>query len=68
VIKIKYGISSKWKSNLIPIYKKGDKNGRSNYQAVPTILLSRLTPYVDEIIGQLFIRLQENFILSAGRS
>lgn len=33
-----------------------------------TVLLSMLTPCVDEIIGQLFIRLQEYIILSGGES
>jgi hypothetical protein len=51
-----------WKESIIvPIYKKGDKTDCSNYRGIsllPTsyktlsiILLSRLTPYVDEIIG-----------------
>jgi len=46
---------------IVPIYKKGDKTDCSNYRGVlllPTtykilsnILLSRLTPYAEEIIG-----------------
>ena len=51
-----------WKEKIIaPIYKKGDKTDCSNYRGIsilPTtykilsnILLSRLTPYVEETIG-----------------
>ena len=51
-----------WKESIIiPIYKKGDKTDCSNYRhltllsstykIVSNILLSRLTPYVEEIIG-----------------
>jgi sorting nexin-29 len=51
-----------WKESIIvPIYKKGDKMDCSNYRGISllsssykilsNILLSRLTPYVDEIIG-----------------
>jgi hypothetical protein len=48
-------------SILIPIHKKGDKTDCSNYQSISrlstsykilsNILLARLTPYADEIIG-----------------
>ena len=48
-------------NNVRPIYKKGDKRDCSNYSGIsllPTmykilsnILLSRLTPYAGEIIG-----------------
>jgi len=48
-------------SIVVPIYKKGDKTDCSNYRGIsllPTtykilsdILLSRLTPYAEEIIG-----------------
>jgi len=51
----------KWKESVIVLYKKGDKIYCSNYRGIlllPTtyrilsnILLSRLTPYLDEIIG-----------------
>jgi hypothetical protein len=51
-----------WKETIVmPIHKKGDKTECSNYRGIsllPTsykmlsnILLSRLTPYADEIIG-----------------
>ena len=51
-----------WKeSTIVPIYMKGDKTDCSNYRGIsllPTtykilfnILLSRLTPYAQEIIG-----------------
>jgi hypothetical protein len=45
----------------VPIYKKGDKTDCGNYQGISLlstmykilskILLSRLTPYAEEIIG-----------------
>jgi hypothetical protein len=55
-------LPEQWKESIIvSIYKKGDKADCTNYQGLsllPTsykilynILLSRLTPYVDEIIG-----------------
>jgi sorting nexin-29 len=55
-------LPQQWKESIIvPIYKKGDKTDCSNYRGisllstsykiVSNILLSRLTPYVDEIIG-----------------
>ena len=51
-----------WKeSNIVPIYKKGDTTDCNNYRGIsllPTtykilsnILLSRLSPYTEEIIG-----------------
>ena len=50
-----------WKESIVPIYKKGDKTDCSQYRGVSllsttykvlsNILLSRLTPYADEIIG-----------------
>ena len=51
-----------WKESIIvPIHKKGDKTGCNNYRGIsllPTtykilsnILLSRLSPYAKEIIG-----------------
>jgi hypothetical protein len=46
---------------IVPTYKKGDKTDSNNYRGislssisykiVSNILLSRLSPYVDEIIG-----------------
>jgi hypothetical protein len=58
----KEGFSQQWMEFIIvPIHKKGDKTGCSNYQGISllsalykilsNILLSRLIPYVDEIIG-----------------
>jgi hypothetical protein len=55
-------LPDQWKESIIvPIYKKGDKTGCSNYRGISllstsykmlsNILLSRLSPYVDEIIG-----------------
>jgi hypothetical protein len=55
-------LPQQWKESIIvPIYKKGDKTNCNNYQGIsllPTaykilsnILLARLTPYVNEIIG-----------------
>jgi len=51
-----------WKEPIIvPIYKKGDKTNCSNYRGISllsstynilsNILLSRLTPYAEEITG-----------------
>ena len=51
-----------WKESIIvPIYKKGEKTNCSNYRGISllltcykilsNIILGRLTPYVDEIIG-----------------
>jgi hypothetical protein len=55
-------LPEEWKESIIvPIYKKGDKTVCSNYRGIslfPTaykilsnMLLSRLTPYAEEIIG-----------------
>jgi hypothetical protein len=55
-------LPEEWKESVIvPIYKKGDKTVCSNYRGIshlPTtykilsnILLSKLTPYAEEIIG-----------------
>jgi len=55
-------LPEEWKESIIvPIYKKGDKTDCSNYRGIsllPTtykilsnILLSKLTPYAEEIIG-----------------
>jgi hypothetical protein len=56
-------LHEQWKeSNIVPIYKKGDKTDCSNYRGISllsitykilsNILLSRLTPYADEIIWE----------------
>jgi hypothetical protein len=55
-------LSEQWKESIIvPIYKKGDKTDCSNYRSIsviPTsdkivynVLISRLSPRVDEITG-----------------
>jgi sorting nexin-29 len=55
-------LPQQWKESIIvPIYKKGDKTDCNNYQGISllltaykilsNILLARLTPYVNEIIG-----------------
>jgi hypothetical protein len=55
-------LPEKWKESIIvPIYKKGDETDCSNYRSISlvpttykilsTILLSRLIPYAEEIIG-----------------
>jgi hypothetical protein len=55
-------LPQQWKESVIvPIYRKGDKNDCNNYRGISlllsaykilsNILLVRLTPYVNEIIG-----------------
>jgi len=55
-------LPGKWKeSTIVPSYKKGDETDCNNcrgiallsttYKTLSSILLSRLTPYADEIIG-----------------
>jgi hypothetical protein len=55
-------LPQQWKDSIIvPIYKKGNKTDCNNYQGISllstaykilsNILLARLTPYVNEIIG-----------------
>jgi hypothetical protein len=55
-------LPDQWKESVIvPIHKKGDKTDCSNYYGttllstsytiLSNILLSRLSPYIDEIIG-----------------
>jgi hypothetical protein len=59
---IKEELPQQWKKSiLVPIYKKGDKTDCNDYQGISllltaykilsNILLARLTPYVNEIIG-----------------
>jgi hypothetical protein len=58
----KEGLPDQWmESIIVPIHKKGDKTDCNNYcgisllstsyKIVSNILLSRLVPYIDEIIG-----------------
>jgi len=55
-------LPEEWKESIIvPIYKKDDKRGCSNYRGISllpntskilfNILLSRVTPYAEEITG-----------------
>jgi hypothetical protein len=55
-------LPQQWKESIIvPIYKKGDKIDCNNYRGISllkaaykilsNILLARLTPYVNEIVG-----------------
>ena len=59
---IRRNLPEEWKESImVPIYKKGDKRKCNNYGGISllssmyrilsNILLSRLTPYADEIIG-----------------
>jgi hypothetical protein len=56
------GLPQQWKDSIIiPVYQKGNKTDCSNYGGIPLlsnsykilshILLSRLIPYINEIIG-----------------
>jgi hypothetical protein len=55
-------LPEQWKLFIVPIYKKCDKRDRSNCRGIllfsttrkilANILLSRLTPYAGEIIGE----------------
>jgi hypothetical protein len=57
----KEGLPDQWKESVVPVLKKGDKTECSNYRGtsllstsykiLSNILLSRLSPYTDEIIG-----------------
>jgi hypothetical protein len=54
-------LPQQWKESIVPISKKGNKTDCNNYQGISllstaykilsNILLARLTPYVNEIIG-----------------
>jgi hypothetical protein len=54
-------LSEEWKGSIVPIYKKGDETDCSNYRGInllsnmyevlSNILLSRLTAYAEEIVG-----------------
>jgi hypothetical protein len=56
-------LPGQWKESIIlPIYKRGDKTGCNNYRRISllstsctilsNILVSRLSPYIDEITGE----------------
>jgi hypothetical protein len=62
LIRNKEELPHQWKESIaVPIHKKGDKTDCSNYQGISllstsyrilsNIILARLTPYADEIIG-----------------
>jgi hypothetical protein len=64
-------LPDQWKESVIvPVHKKGDKTGCNNYREISllstlhnilsNILLSRLSPYTDEIIGGHQCGLQSN--------
>jgi hypothetical protein len=54
-------LPEEWEEAIVPVYKEGDKTDYSNYRCISllsntykilfNILLSRLTPYAGEIIG-----------------
>jgi hypothetical protein len=58
-------LPEEWESITVPIYKKGDKTNCSNfigrshlsttYKILSNILLSKLTPYAEEINGDMWI-------------
>ena len=59
-------LPEEWKESIIvPVYKKGDKTDCSNfrgkshlsttYKILSNILLSKLTPYAEEINGDMWI-------------
>jgi hypothetical protein len=59
-------LPQQWKESIIvPIYKNGDNTDRNNYRGISilstaykilsNILLARLTPYVNEIIGNISV-------------
>ena len=58
-------LPGQWKESIIvPVYKKGDKTDCSNhrgiylsstYKILSSILLSKLTPYAEEINGDMWI-------------
>jgi 3'-phosphoadenosine 5'-phosphosulfate sulfotransferase len=60
-VRNKEELPDQWKESIVPIHKKGDKTDCNSYPGISllsasfrilsNILLSRLSPYIDEIIG-----------------
>jgi hypothetical protein len=68
-------MSDQWKESIVvPIHKTGDKTDCNNYRGISllstsykmlsNILLSRLSPYIDEIIGDHQCRFRCNKLIT----